>query len=247
MSEDLHALTGAYVLDALDDDERAAFEAYMATSPATAAEVESLRSAVGMLGAAVAETPPEGLRRSVMDAVDQTRQLPPAAPEPDADDRAEDLADVVPLRAGTPWLTRLAMGAAAVAVTVSLGLGLALANLNQRLDSLEGSRDEVATLLAARDTAHHEAGLPDGGVVFALISDEHGAAVAVAEGLPQLDTEQMYALWGFVDGLPVPVGELVNGQPVTVRHAGLDGLGLTVEPRGELTLPTGAVQATLGV
>ena len=41
MTKDLHALTGAYVMDALDDDERAAFEAYMATSPATQAEVAS--------------------------------------------------------------------------------------------------------------------------------------------------------------------------------------------------------------
>ena len=66
MSSDLYALAGAYVLDALDDDERQTFEAFMATSPEARAEVESLREATALLGAAAYETPPEGLKMSVM-------------------------------------------------------------------------------------------------------------------------------------------------------------------------------------
>ncbi len=77
MSKDLHALTGAYVMDALDDDERDAFEAYMATSPATQAEVASLLEVGAMLGGAAAETPPEGLRRAVMAEIDNVRQERP--------------------------------------------------------------------------------------------------------------------------------------------------------------------------
>lgn len=248
MSDDLHALTGAYVMDALDEEEREAFEAYMATSPATAAEVASLREAVTMLGTATAETPPEGLRRAVMDAVDTVRQdRPVVQPISRAEDtRAEaTLAEPVPLRRRSSWGTRVALAAAAVMAVVSVGLGSAVVDLNQRLDAVEGTNEQVATLLAAPDAHTSEAGLPDGGVITALISPGHGAAIAVADGLPELSEDQMYALWAIVDDLPVPIGEVVNGQPLSVQVAGFDLLGVTVEPRGELTLPTTAPQVTL--
>lgn len=249
MSDDLHALTGAYVMDALDEEERAAFEAYMATSPATAAEVASLREAVTMLGTATAETPPEGLRRAVMDRVDTVRQDRPVVAA--TDDRregrqaGETLAEPVPLRRRSSWGTRVALAAAAVMAVVSVGLGSAVVDLNQRLEAVEGTNEQVATLLAAPDAHTSEAGLPDGGVITALISPGHGAAIAVAEGLPELSEDQMYALWAIVDDLPVPIGEVVNGQPLSVQVAGFDLLGVTVEPRGELTLPTTAPQVTL--
>ncbi len=238
MSDDLHALTGAYVMDALDTDEREAFEAYMATSPATAAEVASLREAVAALGAATSETPPEGLRGAVMARVDTVRQERPIV--------AIDDAPSVRARRRVPtWGTRVASIAAAVAMLVAVGLGTAVVDLNQRLDTLEGTNDHVATLLAAPDAVRTESALPNGGVVTALISPGHGAALTVAEGLPELSEDQMYALWAIVGDVPVPIGELVEGRPLASQVAGMELLGLTVEPRGELTVPTMAPQLTL--
>ena len=74
---ELHLLTGAYALDALDPAERAAFEEHLATCESCQAEVKELRATAGLLGAAAAETPPPSLKERVMAEVDRTRQDPP--------------------------------------------------------------------------------------------------------------------------------------------------------------------------
>ena len=73
---DIHALSGAYAIDALDDIERAQFERHLAECAECRAEVESLREAGGLLAEAVAAAPPPapagpGARRH--------RHRPPAA------------------------------------------------------------------------------------------------------------------------------------------------------------------------
>ena len=60
---DIHALSGAYAIDALDDIERAQFERHLAECAECRAEVESLREAGGMLAEAVSATPPAGSPR----------------------------------------------------------------------------------------------------------------------------------------------------------------------------------------
>lgn len=283
MTNDMHALAGAYVLDALDPEEREAFEGYLRTSPATADEVRSLREVAATLAAAAAETPPEGLRRAVMATVDTTRQDRPAVGEDLAepargtgfgppttppvggaspsttaaasrsrsdglhDDAgpAEGLATVTALVPPSSRLTRLVMGVAAAAVLVAIGLGATVAGLASRLDQVEATSAQVAMLAAAPDSVRHETAYPGGGTVTALVSPGHGA-MAVAEDLPALPDDQVYALWGLTDDAPIPVGALVDGEPLTIDAAGLAGLAITVEPAGPLTAPTGEVTAAIG-
>lgn len=234
MSEDLYALTGAYLLDALDEDERAAFEAHMAGSPEVRAEVETLREAVTLLGSATAETPPEGLKRSVMAEIETVRQQPPVVTAIDRARSAGDGDRVMPRR----WATNLTRGAAAVAVLVAVGLGVALAQMSSRLESLETANQQVAMLVAAADAQQVSAALDDGGRISAVISPRQGAAVVVGEELAPLEEDRMYALWSITDGVPSPIGELVEGHAVTVDVDSLRTLGVTIEPRGPLTTPT---------
>ena len=63
MSEELHTLVGLYVVDALDDDERARFEAHLAGCPACQQEVAEFRSTTGRLSQLMAERPPESAAR----------------------------------------------------------------------------------------------------------------------------------------------------------------------------------------
>jgi anti-sigma factor RsiW len=49
MTSDIHALSGAYAIDALDDIERAQFERHLAECAECRAEVDSLREAAGLL------------------------------------------------------------------------------------------------------------------------------------------------------------------------------------------------------
>ena len=58
MSDDLHSLSGAYVLDALTDDERADFEVHLERCPTCRDEVASLREVAPLLAETVATPPP---------------------------------------------------------------------------------------------------------------------------------------------------------------------------------------------
>lgn len=76
-NQDAHALTGAYVCDALDAAERAAFEAHLATCDACAREVADLRETTAALAMAAAEPPPARLHAAVTAQIATTPQLPP--------------------------------------------------------------------------------------------------------------------------------------------------------------------------
>jgi len=64
----LDELLGAYALDALDLDEQAAVERYLARTPSAADEVERLRTAAAWIGASEALAPPSRLRTTLLDA-----------------------------------------------------------------------------------------------------------------------------------------------------------------------------------
>lgn len=229
-----YALAGAYVLDALDADERERFEAFLATSPEARAEVESLREAVSLLGAAAVETPPEGLKKAVLDQIDTVRQLPPVV----TDLGAARTARRDPRPATREWVTNLSRGIAAIAAVVAVGLGVAVAQLEGRLDTLEHANGQIASVVAAADAEQIAVQLADGGRVSAVMSPAQGTAIVVGDDLQPLDDERIYALWSIVDGVPLPVGELVDGRAVAVDAEGMEALGVTIEPRGPLSAPT---------
>ena len=104
-NDDLHELAAPYALDALDADERVAFETHLRECERCRVELASLRETVGALAyAAEAPAPPEDLRNRLIVAA---RDEPP---------------NVVALR---PRRTRLYAGAAlAAAASAALAIGL---------------------------------------------------------------------------------------------------------------------------
>ena len=76
MSE-IHALSGAYAVDALDDIERAQFERHLAECAECRAEVDSLREAAALLAETTAATPSDALRDRVLADIATVRPLPP--------------------------------------------------------------------------------------------------------------------------------------------------------------------------
>jgi hypothetical protein len=71
---DSHVLVGAYVLHALDLDERAVFEAHLRVCPDCVRETRELRAAALRLAHAVRANAPRWLRDSVLCRVAGTRQ-----------------------------------------------------------------------------------------------------------------------------------------------------------------------------
>ncbi|MDN5686550.1 MAG: anti-sigma factor [Brachybacterium sp.] len=88
MNEQKHDMTGAWALNALDADERARIEDYLAQDPEAAAEARSFEETAGELARGLEPAPPRPeLKDSVMARIARTRQLPPHA-EQDADEIA---------------------------------------------------------------------------------------------------------------------------------------------------------------
>lgn len=71
---DIHALAGAYALDAVDDVERAAFARHVADCESCAIEVAELRETVTRLADSTWSVPPPRLRTQVLAQVRRTRQ-----------------------------------------------------------------------------------------------------------------------------------------------------------------------------
>lgn len=89
MSDDIHALSGAYAVDALDDAERARFERHLAECTACQAEVESLVAAASELSVLTEVPPPPSLRAKVLADIATVRPLPPLrTPQADTSDDA---------------------------------------------------------------------------------------------------------------------------------------------------------------
>jgi len=115
VTADIHSLSGAYAVDALDDTERADFERHLAECPECRAEVASLRETAAGLSALTQTTPPASMRDAVLAGVRTVRPLPPLPPQTPQAPEAPDVravGQVVPLRRRPAvWFAGLAAAA----------------------------------------------------------------------------------------------------------------------------------------
>jgi anti-sigma-K factor RskA len=226
MNADVHALAGAYALDALPPQEAAAFTDHLAECSACRQEVAELQATAAQLGMAAAQAPPPGIRDRVLRAAHETRQVPPV-PAP------TELAD----RRRRRW-QRASVAAAAVAALVVGGLGL-----QQVLD--DESTDPIAAVMTAPDAHATTAPLRGGGRLTVVSSQQLDQAVVHSDRLPALRRSRVYQLW-LVDpeGAARSADVLIRpdtsaGQSHLVR--GLrpgDAIAITSEPAGGSEQPT---------
>ena len=245
---ELHLLTGAYALDALDPAEHAAFEKHLATCASCQAEVKELRATAGLLGVAAAETPPAGLKERVMAEVDRTRQDPPLIEQqrPLVVDESEGGQVVaLPQRRTT---TRIFQLAAAVMTVVALGLGVwGVANHN-RADDATTNYASVQTVLTATDATvvrGNLSGSGTSGTATIVSSKSVGKTVFLSANLSTPPSGKTYQLW-YMDaaGKARPAGLVEPGAHNAAAQV-LDGtiddatlVGVTVEPNGGSAQPT---------
>lgn len=244
MSADIHALAGAYALNALPPDEQAFFERHLAACDACRLEVAELQETAARLAGGVATAPPAALRERVLAAADITRQLPPertaSAPSPLSPTRWD------------AWRQRALVPVAAGLLIVVVALSSVIVNLNRQQPPPPGNEDApVVAVLGAEDLQTVELDL--GGAVPArfLYSPTLDRAVLVTHGLPDPGARETYELWLMHDGDPVPAGlfrpEDGAGAAVTEVDAtvrGADMVAVTVEPAGGSDKPTGEVLAS---
>lgn len=221
---EIHALSGAYAVDALDDLERARFEQHLADCAECRAEVASLREAAALLPEAAAVAPPAELRANVLDAISRVRPLPPLV-EP----------KTLPTRR---WSSILLTAA----VTVFILGGAAFL-----VHPWSGSTSQQITVankvIAAHDAHRHTVSLPVGGTATLVDSPSIGRAVLLTKDLADPPKGKTYELWlQSPSGTMEPAGLLKSGGEQKVLFEGSSakavGAGITVEPAGGSKAPT---------
>lgn len=229
---DLHLLTGAYAMDALDDIERAEFERHLRLCGSCAAEVIEFQEVTARLVSRVAMDPPERLRITVMTEVLRTRQL--------------SAGGRVPLR--RPSLRRmLATAGAAAVIAGSAGLGGVAWQGHRAAQDASAAADRVAERAAQlaevmTDPDRIEAVQPSTAGGSATIVAAGGNAVLVTHRLTALPSGKTYQVWIF-DSKGVHSVELLKlrngtGQSLIPGVSIGSSIGVTVEPAGGSREPT---------
>lgn len=253
MDEQLHLLTGAYALNALNDDERAAFERHALSNEDSREELRGLSETAAMLAYGTpAVAPPPELKDKVMASIRNTRQLPVDAVVTDLKaGRKSPGTGASPGNASPKSTTAVRwLGAAAgilLVATAALGgwaVGLASeqSQTEQHLQALAHQQAEVLSVLMAPDSKVIPGRLPDGAVVNIAVSAQSGKAAVIAEGLPALAEDRAYELWLLSDEGAVPAGLIAATGQTSMNMlediSGATHVGLTVEPAGGSPQPT---------
>jgi anti-sigma factor RsiW len=208
---DVHELTSAYALDALEPEEKERYEAHLGQCERCRAELAELGETAAALAYAVpSPAPPPELRSRILDAALAERE------------------NVVPLRPRRPWLA----GIAAVAACAAVGLGIWAATLSSSLDSERSARAaEQRAMAIYLDPNATRADLR--GRAGTVAVDATGQGVLVVRRLPAAPDGMTYEAWVIPPGSkPIRAGLFEGGTSTTMVP-----LGTTV-PAGSVVAAT---------
>ena len=250
---DLHALTGAYAVDALEPAERERFERHLGRCSSCAREVRGMQETATRLAVAVAAPPPPGMKAAVLTAAAQARQHPPVV---DADAEEEALPQARHRHGGARSRRRfrLAVPVAAVAAAAAIALGVTVGVQQSRLDRVEAQQHQVTAVLSAPDARIVSGRTALGGHTTMVVSASLDKMVFTAAGLPALAHARVYQLWLLTPaGGAIPNGLLPTasaGATAPVISSGPprgDQVAVTVEPAGGSRQPTSKPIVVLSV
>jgi anti-sigma-K factor RskA len=215
---EIHELTAAYALNALDEAEELEFEQHLRTCARCRAELRELLETASALAYAVeAPPPPVSLRARILA---QARS---------------DRANVVPLRRRRRLPVYASAAVAAAAAAVALGIGLWANSLS---DSLDRQRELVDVLADPEAQA-----IPLSGAQGRLLVSESGAAALVVSGLERAPSGKDYEIWVIQQNRPRPAG-LFEGEKLRdvvrlTRAVPADAVvAVTLEDEGGVDAPT---------
>ena len=234
---DIHHLAAAYALDALDETERASFEAHYAECDVCRVDVSEFRATLAVLASAQAMPPSPQLKERVLADVARTRQLSPRVP------------GVVVSRSGRQDLRRQRMTSAVLAVAAALILGtvgVVGGVIGHRVGTGSGYADAAADVLAQPDTVLVDLDGSAPGRFKVAWSQSARRAVVLGDDLASPGTGRVYELWLIDAGGPHPMRLLDPAGGGKVRRvldaAGSpDAWGVTVESAAGSDIPTSEV------
>ncbi|MCD9198103.1 anti-sigma factor [Aeromicrobium wangtongii] len=233
MSTDLHSLMAPYALNALDDEERARFEAHLEQCADCQAEMAGFMATAVRLGGAAEHTPPPGLRERLLTEIGSTPQERPIV---------TSLADRRGLRRRLP---RILVAAAVLVGVVGAG-GYVVERQNAQEEHEQ--RVAVSRVLSAPDAQTVAKSFPGGGNVRMVMSSKVNSAVIYANNLPRAGKDKVYQVWLIGSDGPHSQGTFVtSGDMVMDGIDKVDQVAVTVEPKGGSKKPTTAPVALIPV
>jgi anti-sigma-K factor RskA len=228
MEAGIHELTAGYALDALDPEDRRAYEAHLEECASCREELSQMWQAADALAlAATGPEPPPSLRGRILAAAQAEPQV------------------VVPLAPRRSRTSPVLAGVAAVAAVLALAVGLWATQLSSDLDETRSALErERAVAAVLTDPSARTVALESG--EGHLVVDDDGRAVLVVDALDAAPEGKTYEIWIASDGEdPVRAG-LFSGahDRDVVPVEGTVGPGqvvlVTVEPAGGVDAPTTA-------
>ena len=211
---EIHELSAAYALDALDAAELEAFEEHLSCCPECRENVASFQAAAAELAyEADAPAPSPVLRNRILTQAASERPYV-AAPAP-----------------RRRWALPVAAAAAVTAGCAALALAFWAADLSQQVDDLQAQQhrsEEVALVLANPDA---ERIALDGANGVLVVDSETQEGHLVVFGLEEAPDAHTYEAWVIEEGEAVPAGLFSGGAEST-----------TVVPLA-VPVPAGAVVA----
>lgn len=240
MNSDIHALVGPYVVDALDDDERAAFEEHLDACGSCLEEVITLGEVTPLLASTVAAPVPAHLRASVLAEVDRTPQERPARPN-----QPTVSAPSFTAAPRNRFVTGLLAAAAAIMVVIGAIGFVSVRSADQRAEEAESAL--LIYEAPDRSTATFEGDL---GSIQVTTSASVGATVITGTGVPELAEGRTYEAWFVDENGPIPAGTF-TADGGTIDHR-IDGVApatvaITEEPAGGSPQPTGPILASASI
>jgi len=265
--EELHLLSGAYALNALEGDEKARFEAYLLTSEETRAEVASLSDTAVLIGLSTAPVaPPADLKARLMAQIAVTPQrapLPAARPtlsavpavttpqqiSPQQDSaagavRAASLGTTsrAAKKAAARWYSRPAsiLVAAAAAVALFVGgniLGLSAGNQSQQQAAA------ISAIVSASDYQQAKADVTGGGTATFVWSVGLKQSAVVIDKLPKLADGKTYQLWYIDKGSNATPAGIFNAASSGTTVSVLSGAMAAGDTLGITVEPSGGSKA----
>jgi anti-sigma-K factor RskA len=229
---DVHALSGAYAVDALDEAERARFEEHLRSCAECRAEVDSLRETAAALGTDDVE-PPAGLRDQILAGIETVRPLPPLMSQgPESGAGGDELA----ARRRRWFRMPMLVAAAAVVILIAAGATVWLGSWSDESGPAPGPT-ATEQVLAADDANRTTLEFEDGSQATVVVSRSVDHAVIVTEDMAPAPPGKDYQLWfQNTEGEMEPAGLMPDDSDATVLLDGQvgahTGVGITVEPDG---------------
>jgi anti-sigma-K factor RskA len=240
MSDELNVLAGAYALNALDDEERAAFEAHLETCEECAEEVRGMQAAAFELSRTTEVAPPPQLRADILASINQIRPLAPITD------------NVIALRRARNSRSAWQVMAAACALIAIVAAGWGFSQHRSGRTSV-AQNSAVEQVLQASDLKANTTAFEQGSGTVVYSNSEH-KFVLIGHGIPALTSDKTYQLWLLPpNGSAVSVSTFVPDSsgnvslPASADLSGIPKLGISVEPSGGSKTPTAGTVQTMNV